>query len=143
MLTGTIALGTDQQKATIQRLEDLLPMFPNLHIPKVITGVEAFAILRQPEYRHQFFGGEFVKKDGTYRQFNGRQGVKKHLQGGELKYTPSEHGYIIYWDRVRGEYRTLNTNTLTRLRVGKQDYMVVNPPEVEVHQVEGTHGITS
>ena len=93
---------------------------------QAITHDEAYDILRKPENRHLFFGAEFLKKDQTVRKVNGRQGVTKHLKGGELKYTPSEHGYIIYWDRVKGEYRTLNTTTLIKLRVGKQDYIIID-----------------
>ena len=94
--------------------------------PKTITHYEAYDILRKPENRHLFFGAEFLKKDQSVRKVNGRQGVTKHLKGGELKYTPSEHGYIIYCDRVKGDYRTLNTTTLVKLRVGKQDYIIVD-----------------
>ena len=93
---------------------------------QTITSDQAYGILKAPQNRHHFFGAEFIKKDGSLRKVNGRQGVSKHLMGGELSYSPSEYGYIIYWDRVKGTYRTLNTNTLTKLRVGKQDYIIVD-----------------
>ena len=92
---------------------------------KIITGTQAYELLQEPQFQHQFFGAEFIKKDGTRRTVNGRRKVVKHLKGGELSYAPSEYGYIIYWDRVSGDYRTLNTNTLVKLRIGKQDYLVI------------------
>ena len=103
---------------------------------KQITSEQAFDLLRLPVNRSQFFSGSYAKRDGTIRDFNGRQEVKKHLKGGELKYIPSERGNIIYWDTTveagTTKPRTIRTSSLIRLRVGKQDYMIVNPPKVEV-----------
>ena len=67
----------------------------------------------------QWFSGTYIKKDGEIRKFNGRLGVTKHLQGGELKYNPSERGNVIYWDTTRQSYRTINTKSLIDLRVSK------------------------
>ena len=99
-----------------------------------ITSEQAYSLIR--ENGHTFFGGMYVKKDGSQRKFNGRMGVRKHLKGGELKYSPSEFGYVIYWDRVKGTYRTLNTNTLTTLRIGKKDYFIIKPNKVETHYAD-------
>ena len=103
---------------------------------KQITSEQAFDILRLPVNQNHFFSGSYAKRDGTIRNFNGRQKVTKHLKGGELKYNASERGNIIYWDTTvtKGTTvpRTIRTSSLISLRVGKQDYMIVNPPKVEV-----------
>jgi len=99
---------------------------------KQITSAEAFNILHLPENQMQFFGGSYAKLDGSIRTFNGRRKVTKYLRGGEMAYDPSTRGNVIYWDRAREAYRTIRTDDLITLRIGKQDYMIVNPPTVEV-----------
>ena len=99
---------------------------------KQITSEEAFNLLHLPENQTQFFGGSYAKLDGTIRTFNGRRKVTKHLRGGELKYDPSTRGNVIYWDRSKEAYRTIRTDDLISLRIGKQDYIIVNPPKVEI-----------
>ena len=104
-----------------------------------ITSEQAFDILHLPENQMQFFSGSYAKRDGTIRTFNGRRKVTKHLRGGELKYDPSTRGNVIYWDRnayiegVDAGYRTIRTDEMINLRIGKQDYIIVNPPKVEIH----------
>ena len=107
-----------------------------------ITSSEAYDILRLPINRIQWFSGTYTKRDGSPRPFNGRRGVTKHLRGGELKYDPSTRGNVTYWDRnayvegVDAGYRTIRTDDLVTLRIGKQDYIIVNPPKVEVRYAE-------
>ena len=101
-----------------------------------ITSEQAFDILHLPETQTQFFSGTYAKLDGTIRTFNGRRKVTKHLRGGELKYNPDERGNVIYWDTTveKGTTvpRTIRTDDLINLRIGKQDYIIVNPPKVEI-----------
>ena len=105
---------------------------------KQITSEQAFEILHLPENQTQFFSGSYAKLDGTIRTFNGRRKVTKHLKGGELKYDPATRGNVIYWDRnayIAGKdegYRTIRTDDLISLRIGKQDYLIVKPTEVEI-----------
>jgi len=105
-------------------------------IAKQITSEQAFDILQLPINQSQFFSGSYAKRDGTIRNFNGRQRVTKHLRGGELKYDASERGNIIYWDTTveagTTVPRTIRTSNLISLRVGRQDYIIVNPPKVEI-----------
>ena len=103
-----------------------------------ITSDEAFDILQLPGNQSQFFSGSYTKRDGSMRNFNGRRGVTKHLKGGELKYDPSTRGHVTYWDRnayvegVDEGYRTIRTSDLLTLRIGRQDYIIVNPSTVEI-----------
>lgn len=71
----------------------------------------------------KIFTVTFTKKDGTSRTMNCRTGVKKYLKGGELKYNPSEHGYVIVYDLQTKGYRTINTNTITELKVSNKVFV--------------------
>lgn len=61
------------------------------------------------------FSVKFTKKNGDLREMVCRLGVKKHLQGGELKYDPASLGYITVFDMQVLEYRTINVSTLKQL----------------------------
>jgi hypothetical protein len=62
--------------------------------------------------QNKIFSVEFTKKDGTLRKMVCRLGVKKHLKGGELKYSPEDFNYLTVFDLQSEEYRTINVNTL-------------------------------
>jgi hypothetical protein len=61
---------------------------------------------------NKIFAVEFIKKDGSLRKMVCRLGVKKHLKGGELKYSPEDFNYLTVFDLQSEEYRTINVNTL-------------------------------
>lgn len=66
-----------------------------------------------------FFSVVNRKKDGTLRKYNCRLGVKKHLQGGELRFDPDEKNMLVVWDNLatgRG-YRMVNCSTIIDLQV--------------------------
>jgi hypothetical protein len=77
------------------------------------------------EVKGNFFRACFLKKDGTVREMTARFGVKKHLKGGELKYSPEERGYIVVFDVEKEAYRTINMDTLIFLRYNGKE--VVGP----------------
>lgn len=64
---------------------------------------------------NKIFAVEFIKKDGSLRKMVCRLGVKKHLRGGELKYSPEDFNYLTVFDLQSEEYRTINVNTLRSL----------------------------
>lgn len=68
------------------------------------------------------FGVTFTKKDGTVRDMTCRLGVKAHLRGGELPFCPVEKGMLPVFDMAKGEYRMVNLNTVTEIRVGGKVY---------------------
>lgn len=68
------------------------------------------------EVKGNFFRACFIKKDGTIREMTARFGVKKHLKGGELKYSPEAYNYIVVFDVEKEQYRTINMNNLIFLR---------------------------
>ena len=72
----------------------------------------------------KFFTVTFVKKDGTTRVMNARLGVKAYLKGGELPYNPSAKGLIPVYDMQVRDYRMVNINTITKLKIGNNTYNV-------------------
>ena len=55
---------------------------------------------------------------------NARLGVKAYLRGGELPYNPDEKGLIPVYDVKTGGYRMVNINTITKLKIGNNEYNV-------------------
>lgn len=70
----------------------------------------------------KIFSVTFTKKDGTLREMTCRVGVKKHLKGGELKYNPEELNYLTVFDMQAQDYRTININTLKKIKVDGVEY---------------------
>ena len=73
-----------------------------------------------------FFGGCYVKKDGSERIFCGRRGVTQGVTGKGMKYDTALKGYITYWDRGAKGFRTLNVNTLQYFNLRGKHYAIVN-----------------
>ena len=65
---------------------------------------------------NKIFSVVFTKKDGSEREMVCRLGVKKYLTGGELGYDAAAKNYLIVFDMEAGDYRTLNVNTLKRIK---------------------------
>jgi hypothetical protein len=78
------------------------------------------------EVKGNFFRACFIKKDGTVREMTARFGVKKHLKGGELRYNPEDHNYIVVFDIDKGEYRTINMDKLVFLKYNGKEVMGPN-----------------
>ena len=65
----------------------------------------------------KIFSVVFQKKDGTLREMVCRLGVKKHLKGGELGYDAEALNYLTVFDMQSEEYRTVNLNTLKKIKL--------------------------
>ena len=72
---------------------------------------------------NKIFSVEFVKKDGTLREMVCRFGVTKHLKGGEMNHDPQELGHLVVFDMQKEAYRTINTNTLRRIKFEGKEYI--------------------
>lgn len=72
----------------------------------------------------QVFGVTFIKKDGSIRDMVARLGVKKHLKGGVLNYNPADYNLIPVFDMQKKEYRSIQIDTITELKVNGQVYEV-------------------
>lgn len=87
-----------------------------------ISKAEAKQMIK--DTKGKFFTVTFIKKDGTTRVMNARLGVKAYLKGGELPYDPEEKGLIPVYDVKTKDYRMINVNTITALKVGNNSYTV-------------------
>jgi len=67
---------------------------------------------------NKIFTAVFTKKNGDKRIMNARIGVKSKLRGGKLAFDPKSKGLITVYDMHKQDYRMLNIETLTELRVG-------------------------
>ena len=72
----------------------------------------------------KFFTVTFTKKDGTTRVMNARLGVKAYLKGGELPYDSEAKGLIPVYDVKTKDYRMVNINSITYLKIGNNTYEV-------------------
>ena len=70
----------------------------------------------------KIFSVIFEKKDGALREMVCRLGVTKHLKGRELKYSPEDYNYLTVFDMQKQEYRTININTLKRIKLDGVTY---------------------
>jgi len=72
----------------------------------------------------KIFTAEFRKKDNTTRVMNCRLGVTKGVTGAGMAYNPSIKGLKPVYDMQAKEWRMLNLETITRLTISKQNYLV-------------------
>lgn len=90
---------------------------------KQITKREAKKLIL--DNRSSIFSVLFTKKDGSKRSMNARLDVKSKLKGGELKYNPANFNYVIAYDMIKNNYRTINISTLEKLKLNKQEYDII------------------
>ena len=93
------------------------------------TGIKKINNQPNPDYG-KFFTVTFIKKDGTERVMNARLGVEVYQRGGQLAYDAEEKGLIPVWDPKAHNatdqgYRMIPINTITNLKIGKNEYTVI------------------
>jgi hypothetical protein len=75
--------------------------------------------------RGKFFTVTFTKRTtGETRVLNGRQGVTKHLKGGEAAYNFSEKRLLPVFDVVKGEYRSIPIEGITEVKILGRTFQV-------------------
>ena len=89
---------------------------------KAISKVVAVELINKSKGR--IFSVTFKKKDNSIRVMNCRLDVKKHLKGGDLAYNPSLKGLKSVFDMQKGEYRMINLETIKRLSINGEHYIV-------------------
>jgi hypothetical protein len=70
------------------------------------------------------FSVQFRKKDGTIRDMVCRMGVQKYLKGGEKSYDTDALEYLTVFDMAKEAYRTVNTNTIIKMKVDGITYNI-------------------
>ena len=71
---------------------------------------------------NKIFSVVFTKKDGSDREMVCRLGVTKHLKGGEKSYDSDALNYLTVYDMQAEGYRTINVNTLKKIKVDGVTY---------------------
>lgn len=61
---------------------------------------------------------------GELREMNCRQGVKKHLKGGEAKYSFESKGLVSVFDIQNKGYRCFPLDALRQIKTGGKTYIV-------------------
>jgi hypothetical protein len=89
---------------------------------KAISKVVAVELINKS--RGRIFSVTFKKKDNSIRVMNCRLDVKKHLKGGDLAYNPSLKGLKSVFDMQSNEYRMINLETIKRLSINGEHYIV-------------------
>ena len=103
--------------------ENAVPPAETPEVPQgPISKAEAKQMIR--DTKGKFFTVTFINKDGSTRVMNARLGVKAYLKGGELPYDPESKGLIPVYDVKTGDYRMVNVNTITKLKIGNNEYQV-------------------
>lgn len=64
----------------------------------------------------KIFSVTFRKKNGELKTMRARMGVKSHLKGGELTYSPASRNNIIVFSMDDNGYRTVNVDRIIRLK---------------------------
>lgn len=72
----------------------------------------------------KIFSVVFIKKDGSEREMVCRLGVTKHLKGGDKKYDTDALNYLTVFDMQSEGYRTINVNTLKKIKVDGVTYEI-------------------
>lgn len=76
------------------------------------------------ESKGKIFTCTFIKKDGTLREMNCRQGVKKGVKGKGLAFDPKTKGLIPVFDMQGGHFRMINEKTLQTLTILGEMYEI-------------------
>jgi len=115
-----------QKLAGILKEQDEQPEPQSAETPTQPSGPISKAEAKQliKDTKGKFFTVTFIKKDGTTRVMNARLGVKAYLKGGELPYDPEAKGLIPVYDVKTKDYRMVNINTITDLKIGSNTYEV-------------------
>jgi hypothetical protein len=72
----------------------------------------------------KIFNVTFRKKNGTIRKMNARLGVRKNIKGVGLKYDPKAVGNLIVYSMGDKGYRTINLNSILRIKCNGVEYTV-------------------
>jgi hypothetical protein len=92
------------------------------NIMQFISKVSAVELINQS--KGKIFTAEFRKKDNTTRVMNCRLGVTKGVNGSGMAYNPSLKGLKPVYDMQAKEWRMINLDTITRLTIKGENYLV-------------------
>ena len=80
--------------------------------------------------RGKVFGVRFIKRTtGESRNMSARLGVRKYLKNPDdngLKFSPAKKNLQVVFDMNKGEYRMVNLDGLTNLKINKEEFVIIN-----------------
>jgi hypothetical protein len=90
---------------------------------KVVSLNQAVEIINSQNGK--IFSVIFEKRTtGVDRLMVCRKGVKKHLNGGELKYNPSNRNLINVFDLQSNGYRSISVEGIKKIKASGKEYVV-------------------
>ena len=90
-----------------------------------ISPTEAVEKIEAAKGSGRVFGVRFIKRTtGEVRDMNCRGGVRKHLRGGEQAYDPKTHRLVTVFDMVKGDYRSINCDSIIRIAVDGETFRI-------------------
>jgi hypothetical protein len=90
---------------------------------KVVSLNQAVGIINSQNGK--IFSVVFEKRStGVDRLMVCRKGVKKHLNGGELKYNPSSRNLISVFDLQANGYRSISVEGIKKVKANGKEYVV-------------------
>ena len=111
--TGNTVHETDVQEKTTIRLKEI-QLVHRMNVKEFIKGLNG-----------SFFSVVFIKKDGTLREMNCRNGVRKHLKGGTNNVVSPDRPYLTVYDLIKQGYRTINLSTVQTVKANNKVYSVI------------------
>ena len=91
---------------------------------KKISRKDILQLIEENRNPNTIFSVVFLKKNGEIRHMNCMLGVKKHLKGGKLKFSPREKGYVVVLDTKKKAYRMINLETIHNITSKGVEYYV-------------------
>lgn len=73
----------------------------------------------------KIFTATFMKKDGSMRDLNCRKGVHQFLKGGANLAIKPSNGLVVVYDMQKRDYRSLNLDTVQRVKFKGELYSIV------------------
>ena len=78
------------------------------------------------ENKGSIFSVVFLKKNGDIRPMTCRFGVKKHLKGGKLSFSPLEKNLLVVFVMQKEAYRMIILETLMSINMKGVEYYVAD-----------------
>ena len=75
----------------------------------------------------QFYRVSFIKRStNSLREMICRNGVQKHLKGGELKFNPKAHSLVMVYSMDAKDYRSIGIEGIQEVKIAGIVYKVVD-----------------
>ncbi len=90
----------------------------------IISKVAAVELINKS--KGQIFTATFTKRDNSTRVMNCRLGVQKGITGKGMAFEPAVRGLKPVYDMQKKDWRMVNLETITNLKINKKEYLVMD-----------------